>query len=278
MKGFFKNRCVFGFIIIVIVFSIIIGIVNVKNPEATFGENVINVTITPIQSFFGWIGDGISGFFGYFDDKDELRQEITRLEKENAELKTALSKNNFAKIENDELRALLELEEAYPENELKFAEVVSREPSNWQYTFTINVGSSDGIAVNQPVLSANNTLVGRVGEVGTTWARVITIYDSDNAVGAVISRSGEYGIVEGDAEEASDGRCKLSQLSQKCDIIVGDMIMTSGLGGIYPEGIIIGKVKEIMPAPEGTSQNAVIVPEANIENIKTVCVVQNPVK
>ena len=86
MRNFFKNTCVLGFILIVIIFSIIVGIVNVKNPEATLGENIINVTVTPIQSFFTWIGDGISDFFGYFGDKDDLRKENARLKKENCKI------------------------------------------------------------------------------------------------------------------------------------------------------------------------------------------------
>ena len=276
MKRFFKNRCVLGFLIIVIIFSVIVGVVNVKHPEATFGENLVNVTVTPIQSFFTWVGDGVSGFFGYFDDKDDLRKEIDLLKKENAKLKTAVSKNDIAMIENVELRKLLELENAYSEQELQFAEVISRDPSNWHKTFTIDMGSSDGIAVNQPVLSENNTLVGRICEVGTTWAKVITVYDPEHSVGAVVSRSGEYGIVEGDSDAVSDGNCMLSYISKKADVIVGDMVMTSGLGEIYPEGIIIGKVQKVLPDPEGTAKNAVVIPEADIENIRAVCIITNP--
>ena len=85
MKRFFKNRCVFGFVIVVVILSVIIGVVNVKNPELSFGENLANVTVKPIQSFFSWVGNGIADFFGNFDDKDDLKDEISRLKKENAD-------------------------------------------------------------------------------------------------------------------------------------------------------------------------------------------------
>lgn len=276
MKRFFKNRCVFGFIVIVIIFSIIIGIVNCTNTEATLGENILNVTVTPVQKFFTWIGDGISDFFGYFGDKDDLKNEIENLKKENADLQTALGQISLAKAENDELRGLLALDDAFPEHELAFGEVIARDPSNWHSSFTIDIGSADGVAVNQPVLSHNKTLVGRVCEVGTTWAKVATVFDPEHSVGAVISRSGEYGIVEGNSEAAADGNCILSYLSKKSDIIVGDIVMTSGLGGVFPDGIVIGTVKEIKAGTDGTSMMAVIVPEAEIESLRAVCIIQNP--
>lgn len=276
MKKFFKNRCVFGFVVIVIVFSIIIGIVHWSNPGTTFGENITNVIVTPVQNFFSWIGNGISDFFGYFGDKDELNEEIARLKQENTELKNEIGKNELAMVENKELRGLLGLKEAYPEQELKYAMIIARDPSNWYNTFTIDKGSADGIAVNQPVIAENKTLVGRIVEVGTTWSKVITIFDPEHAVGAVISRSGESGFVEGDADLSLDGYCKLSYISKNSDVVAGDSVMTAGLGGVFPEGLIIGKVKEVKPDIQGTSQYALVEPAADIENIRAVCVIQNP--
>ncbi|MBQ7097242.1 MAG: rod shape-determining protein MreC [Clostridia bacterium] len=278
MKKFFKNRCVFGFVIVVVIFSIIVGIVNVKNPELSFGENIVNVFVKPVQSFFTWVGNGISDFFDNFADKDDLKNEIEKLKKENADLKASISKIELAKKENEELRGLLNLKEVFPEQELKYARIISREPSNWHNTFTINIGSSDGIAVNQPVVSMENTLIGRISEVGTTWAKVITVFDAEHAVGAVVSRSGEYGIVEGDADAMLSGYCRLSYISKNSDIIIGDTIMTSGLGGLFPEGIIIGKIVDIKADEQGIAQTAFLSPVADIENIRTVCVIQNPTK
>lgn len=278
MKKFFKNRCVFGFIIVVIIFSIIVGIVNVKNPELSFGENMVNVFVKPVQSFFTWVGAGVSDFFGNFAHKDDLKNEIAKLKKENADLKANISKFELAKKENEELRGLLNLKEVFPEQELKYARIISREPSNWHNTFTINIGSSDGIAVNQPVVSRENTLIGRISEVGTTWAKVITVFDTEHAVGAVVSRSGEYGTVEGDADAALSGYCRLSYISKNSDIIIGDTIMTSGLGGVFPEGIVIGKIVDIKADEQGIAQTAFLSPAADIENIRTVCIIQNPTK
>ncbi len=275
MKKFFKNRCVFGLIILVVVFGIIAGVVNAVNPDVTFIENVVQVVVTPMQKVFTNMGNGISNFFGYFSNVDNLKSEIEALKTENAELKNELEKSEAKALQNDELRKLLSMKEAYPELELQAAEVISRDPSNWYNTFVIDKGAVDGVAVNQSVVSVNKSLVGRISEVGTTWARVTTINDPGNAAGAEVVRSGEYGIVEGDSSQLSEGYCRLSYVSKNANIIVGDKVITSGLGGIYPKGLSIGKVLEIRPDMQGISQYAVISPEADIENLKAVLIVMN---
>ncbi len=276
MKKFLKNRCVFGLIIFVLIVSVVVGIINATKHEVPFSENVVQIVITPFQKLFGKMGNGVSGFWGYFSDVDKLRQENELLKKEKAELEAEFDKATISLNENEQLRKLLEMKKQYPELEFKAAEVIAREPSNWYDTFTIDKGAIDGMALNQPVVSEDKTLVGRISEVGTTWSRVTTITDPSNAVGAEVVRSGEYGIVEGEYSFSSSGTCRLNFISKNANIIVGDKVVTSGLGGIYPKGLTIGKVLEIRPDMQGISQYAVIAPQANVNNLKAVLVVLNP--
>lgn len=275
MKRFIKNRCVLGLVILVLLLSVIIGVVNAINPDVTFVENVVQVVVTPVQKLFTNVGNGVSDFFGYFSDIDKLKGEIKALKKENSQLKEDLNKSEISSRENEELRKLLSLKKAYPELELEAAQIIARDPSNWYNTFTIDKGVVDGINVNQPVISVDRTLVGRISEVGTTWARVITINDPGHSAGAEIVRSGEYGIVEGESSADEGGNCRLSFVSKNANIIVGDKVVTSGMGGIYPKGLTIGKVLDIRPDVQGISQYAVISPEADIDNIKAVLIVMN---
>ncbi len=275
MKRFLKNKCVLGLVILVLLLSVVIGVVNATNPDVTFVENVVQVVVTPVQKLFTNIGTGVSDFFGYFSDIDKLKDEINALKKENSQLKEELNKSEISLRENEELRKLLSLKNAYPELELETAQIIARDPSNWYNTFTIDKGAVDGINVNQPVISVDRTLVGRISEVGTTWARVITVNDPGHSAGAEIVRSGEYGIVEGEASADEGGNCRLSFVSKNANIIVGDKVVTSGMGGIYPKGLTIGKVLDIRPDLQGISQYAVISPEADIDNLKAVLIVMN---
>lgn len=275
MKRFIKNKWALGLVIVVLLLSIVIGVVNAIYPEVTFVENVVQVVITPAQKLFTNMGNGIAGFFGHFTDINKLNSEINALNEENARLKEELNKSEISTRENEELRKLLSLKEAYPELELKGAQVIARNPSNWYGTFTIDKGTADGVSVNQPVISADRTLVGRISEVGTTWSRIITINDPAHSVGAEVVRSGEYGIVEGESSTNEGGNCKLSFISKNANIIVGDKVVTSGLGGVYPRGLTIGKVLDIRPDMQGISQYAVISPEADIDNLKAVLIVVN---
>ncbi len=275
MKKFLKNKCVLGLVVLVIVLSVVIGVINATHPDVTFVENVVNVVATPVQKLFTRMGNGVSDFFDYFSDIDKMKAEIKALKEENSHIKEELNKSEISSRENEELRKLLSLKKAYPELELETAEIVAREPSNWYNTFTIDKGAIDGINVNQPVISADRTLVGRISEVGTTWSRVITINDPGHSAGAEIVRSGEYGIVEGESLSNEGGNCRLSFISKNANIIVGDKVVTSGMGGLYPKGLTIGKILDIRPDLQGISQYAIVSPEADIDNLKAVLVLMN---
>ena len=125
------------------------------------------------------------------------------------------------------------------------------------------------------MITKGKVLVGRVSDVGTTWAEVTLITDPEHGAGVRIMRSDELAIIEGDGALAKDGNCKLSFISKNSNILVGDTIETSGLGGIYPKGIMVGKVVEISPEVQGISQYAVVKPEADVDNLRTVFVVTN---
>lgn len=275
MHKVFKHKAVLWLVVSIVLLCIGMGILNASRSDTTAFENVTKVIITPVQTFFNSIGHGVSGFLGYFSNVDKLNEKIKELEEENAELENALSQSEVSKQENEELRSLLNLQKTNTEFELEIAEIIARNPSNWYNTFTLNKGEVDGITVNMPVISAGKALVGRVCEVGTNWSTVSVITDPEHSAGAQVARSGELGICEGNSSISVDENLKLSFISKNADIIVGDTIVTSGLGGIYPKGLIIGKVLQIYPDIQGISQYAVIKPDANISNLKSVFIIKS---
>lgn len=275
MRNFFKNRCVFSLIIVVVIIGIIFGAVNALKTKVTFVENIAEVIFTPVQKFFTGIGSGASQLFGYFSDIDALKAENRELKDKNEELSNKVKLAESSQTENDELRNLLGLREGNPEYELECAEIVARDPSNWYSTLTVDKGSADGITENMPVISKGKSLVGRVSEVGSTWAKIITLTDPEHGAGASVLRSGDFCIIEGDSALGAEGNCRLSFVSKNSNIVVGDTISTSGLGGIYPKGLIIGRVMEIRPEIQGISQYAVVKPEVDINDLHAVFIVKN---
>ncbi len=273
MKRIFGNKVVSLLLIITVSVSVILGVINATRTKSTIMENIALVTVTPLQNGFSWIGEKITGFFGYFGSVDELRAKNDELESENRML---AQKNRRAKgfeDENKELRELLGLKEAYPEMELVAAEVVSRSSSNWYENFTINKGSSDGLKIGQGVITTDNVLVGRIGDIGSTWAKVTTIIDSGHSVGAMVVRSGELAVIKGESALSDKGQCKLSFISKNSDIVVGDFAETSGLGGIYPKGIEIGKVVKVESDVQGISKYAIIETSVDISSVSKVMVI-----
>lgn len=273
MKKFFRNKIVLLLIIITVSVSVILGVINATRTKSTFMENVALVTVTPIQNCFSWIGKNVTGFFGYFGSVDKLRAENEKLETENKKLSQENRRAEGVEKENKELRALLELDEAYPALELKAAEVVSRSTSNWYENFTIDKGTADGLKIGQGVISSDNVLIGRISDIGSTWAKVTTVTDPGHSVGARVIRSGDLGVIEGDSSLSDKGQCRLSFISKNNDIVVGDYLETSGLGGVYPKGIEIGKVIEIKPDVQGISQYAVVEISVNINSVSKVMVI-----
>ena len=278
MKKLFGNKIFILILTLTIATGVMAGVISATKTKSTFIGNVAMVTITPIQNASTWVGRKVSDFFGYFDDIDKIKAENKKLKSENMKLQTNKQKFEQASRENGELRSMLALAEAYPKLELTAAEVVSRSSSNWYEGFIIDKGSADGLKIGMGVITAENVLVGRISDIGSTWARVTAVTDSGHNVGAKIIRSGDLGVVEGDVSLAEKGNCKLSFISKNNDIVVGDYLETSGLGGVYPKGIEIGKIVEIKPEVQGISSYAIVEISVDIEKVSKVMVICNTIE
>ncbi len=244
-----------------------------KNPSSASG-NVLGTVLRPVQGFFSSIGDGVGGFFGFIGDMKNFQQENLELKAKVDELSAKVRELEGFRQENERLRQLLDFKSAASQWDMVGCEVIAKEPGNWFHSFTIDKGEHDGIRVDDAVLSGYG-LVGRVTEVGPTWAKVLTIIDTESSVGALNSRTQDFAIVDGDLSLAEEGKCKLSYLAKNSSPVVGDSILTSGLGGVYPEGILIGSVSDIKSDSMGYSQYAIIDTAVDFERIREVMVIRN---
>ncbi len=199
-----------------------------------------------------------------------VRQNETLLH-QNQELRLQAMRSQDIQRENSRLRALLGWESRQPWK-LKLARVVLREPSNWWRSVEIDAGSRDGIKKNMPVLTTQG-LVGRIASVSFLRSQVVLLGDSDCRVSArVENKSGETGII-GASSPLNSEIVEMSYLSGTTDLKPGQPVVTSGLGGVFPEGIPIGKVIDSQPVDFGVASVARVRLAADLSGLDEVWIV-----
>ncbi len=198
----------------------------------------------------------------YIDsEKIQLRQAI-------AELQHRLINYEEIQLENKRLRELLGFKKEAGRSSIP-ASVIGRDPNNWSSVVFIDKGASDGIRNDMAVISGEG-LVGRVREAGKSMSKVMLINDIDSKVGAIVQGSRDSGLMIGTPQ----GGCKLVYLSLDSEIEAGDKVMTSGLGGIYPKGLLIGEVEKTAKERVSLYKSAIIKPAGRLSKLEEVLCIE----
>lgn len=234
----------------------------------------IGAVVTPLEDGVARVSDWLSGLFGYFYRYSALEEENQLLKARLAEYMQLETEYWAAVNENEELRRLARLQQKHKDFDSEMCAVISYDGTGFQSSFTINRGSTSGIEVGDPVVVTEG-LVGYVSAVGPNYANVVTLLNQDSKVSAVISRTRETVVAEGDFQLSAQGYIKLSYLRNDADIKVGDWIETSGSGGNYPNGLLIGKVVEFGLEKQGISSYAMVQPVTDLSSLTGVFVVKD---
>lgn len=272
MRDFFTGKKVK---IIAVVCTVLLGSMIYsasRGGEATYLESFFGALTTPFQKANAAIVNSVSDFFVKIGDYDRLEEENEMLRDELRRLQTLDSQNELLTQENKFLKDSLGLVDRLTELSLSKARVIGKDPTGWFDVISIDRGSIDGVAVRDPVIS-NGSLIGYVSEVYLTYSKVSTILDVSFECGALETRTGEVAVVEGDIALRESGKCKMSYLPRETQILPGDMVVSSGLGGSFPKNIIIGTVESVLLEDHGVSSYAVILPYTNINTLRNVYVV-----
>ena len=236
---------------------------------------MVTTIISPLQKFFLSTGEKVEYFFSMFkeiktlkEENEELKIKISELEKENRELLEYRDKIN-------DLRSALRLKSQFEDYELVGANIIAIDAGNWFNLFTIDIGKKDGINNDYPVITSTKGLVGRVLRADLTSSKVISIIDEDSVVSCWLSKSGGgHVMVRGDLTLKEQGLCMMYNIPQNVDVAVGDVVETSGLGGIYPKGILVGRVEEIVNAEDKYFRYAIIKPEVDFKKLREVYILK----
>lgn len=184
------------------------------------------------------------------------QETLSELEAENQRLLSDNAKLQEYRAENERLTGLLNIRDVYQLTGVA-ARITGADSDPWNRTLTINRGSSSEIEINMPVLDSAG-LLGQVIEVGPTVAKVRLIDDEHSGVSSMVQRGRISGVVRGSV----DGTLTLDFIPIDADVAVGDVIITSGLGGVYPKGILIGTVSSVTKTPGSLYAEVIVAPPA----------------
>lgn len=262
MRDFIKSKFFTVIVIIAMVMVIVPSVFGVMGIGRYLRDGV-NIILTPFQKLFTYVTDAADGFVSYFTEFDRIVAENEELKKQNAEMRDKISAAEETEKTNDWLFTYLELKREHPDFSFRDASITGRESSNYMTVFTLDKGKAQGIAKNMPVVTPEG-IVGYVSDVGTDWCRAVTLLESGGACGAYVERSGAIGVVEGEYNLSREGLCKMEYMAADADIKVGDRILSSGLGSVYPRGLVIGYVESVEPDAASRALTVKVRPTADL--------------
>lgn len=236
-------------------------------------QEIMGALLTPVQKAARLFSGGLDGLLDKYVRIDQIIAENEQLQQENQELRDQLVDYDQLAAENKAFRDLLNIREENPEFQYASAFVISRDPLDRFGGFTIDQGTLHGVEKGDVVVSDKGYLVGRVLEADLSSSKVMTILQPGSYVACLVSRTRDSGNLNGSADYAADGMCVLENLPRDTLAMVGDEIITTGLGGEFPANIRVGTILELLPENSGTSTIAVVEPGADINKLTHVFIV-----
>ena len=272
MKDFFKTG---KFKILAALTAVIIGVMIyslTKGGYASDGSSFLSFIFEPAQRISTSISENVSNKLDMLINAKQYYEENQLLREQLNSIYNDIIDYDKLKSENAQLKELLELKEE--NQDFVFSSpctVISRTANDPYGSFTIDKGSSDGIAPYDPVITSEG-LIGLCYDVSLTTTRVQTLYSPKTAVGVISVRTKVTGVIEGDYELSKDGCCRMSYINKFADLKKGDIIITSG-SETFPEGQLVGIIENVEMEDSGLSKYAVVRPVIEPENTSTVFVI-----
>lgn len=259
-------------IIITIIILILIVIFSNREANTSFFENIANKLVMPVQNGLTYLKNKVSGNSTFFTDISNLKAENQELKEKNSQLEQSLRELENTRTENETLKEYLGLTEKYGEYKTVPGYIIDKDISNYSKTIVINIGKNDGIEENMTVI-ADEGLVGHVISVTDSTAKVRTIIDTSSSISCLMSTNKDSIVCKGTLD--SNSELKAMYIPTDANLVQGDSVETSGLGGIYPKGIHVGSVKKIISTQNITDRYAMIETAVDFDKLNTVLVIKD---
>ena len=258
-------------LIVVIAVNIIILSVSSRTKEPVYGLGRLAIYfVAPLQKAVTHTGHFVRGIWEHYFLLVSVSKENDALR---SQLNEALERGyrcTEVELSNQRLKSLLNFQQSI-KRELLPAAVIGKDPSAWFKTIIIDKGRRDGVEKGLPVVVPAG-IAGQVMAVAGAYSKVLLIIDQNNAVDALVQRSRARGLVTG----AAAGRCIFKYVLLKNDVQAGDTLISSGLDGVFPKGLRVGQVSDVVRRNAGIFQEVKVTPFVDFEKLEEVLVVLNP--
>ena len=258
----------YGILLAVLLVSLLLLTVQTRGGGTGRAGDLVTIAVTPIQSLLVRVHRGALNLWANYVDWKSVRRDNAALREENEQLRVQSMQAGETREENARLRRLLVLRDRLPLATVA-GEVIGREAGGWVRSLTVNRGRGDGIAQQTPVIVPDG-LVGRVVQVHRGAAVIQLLNDPASTVGAVVQRTRTAGLVEGDA----GGTVRFKFMARDgASVAPGDLVVTSGLGTLFPKGLPVGRVVKIEDKGSALFHFAVLAPAVDFSRVEEVLLV-----
>ncbi len=235
-------------------------------------SGIVNIVAYPVNTCANFVSEQIMSVGNYFGNIARLKEENLRLQAENNRLLRDKAEAEAIRQENDQLYAFLDLKRDFNKLTVVNCRMISKGSNNFITVFTIDKGTMHGIRKNMPIVSANG-IVGIITEEGPVSSRGISLISHNASVGVYLSRTGITGILKGDYALSAEGKCKITGLPSDSDVVIGDPVVTSGNGEIYPRDLSVGTVTEIKKDSNTQTLTLTVTPSCSLSEDETIMVI-----
>lgn len=266
MNNFFKSttfKVLVAVVSVLILASVLATVVSTSTSPLT---NIVSTITSPLQDVASYFSAKLDNFTGGFVSSKTYQSRVEELEQQVEEYQKQLVDYEKTKKQLESYEEFLDVREKNPDFTWVYTRVIGRDSADIFGSFTLDSGSTDGIKVNDAVISGEY-LIGVVTEVNPTTCVVRSVFDPSVNVAAYEIRTGELGYVSATYELSASGKCRLSGLDNKTAVSEGGIVCTAGTGGIFPKDLIIGTVSSVKKSETDLSAYAEVEPTVNAKEI-----------
>lgn len=273
MKHLFSTRVRIVIILVLLLAvgaSVISGLTGVNVPDM-----LVQSVLTPVRTGVSYLTDSAQQLYNYMFRFEAISAENAMLKEQLAQMEDDIRQTNAIARENERLRQLLELKQAYEDFELVDGYIISWSSNDWSSTITINRGKNAGLEAGMCAITGSGQVVGIISSVGPNYAVIKTILDSSIEISATLSASGSTGyngMVKGGYASGLSGLLRMNYLPSNAVIHNNDQVVTTG-STVYPRGLILGYVIDAGYEDTGIAMYALLRPAADISSLEQVFIV-----